>query len=78
MATYLGIFWICFLIILGNNAMFFFNEELIIAMALIIFIIIVVNLLKKLFLKTFYLDIKFIFVCFSFLFILNINLISIV
>jgi hypothetical protein len=58
--------------------MFFFNEELIIALALCIFISIVVTMLKKLFLKVFFLEVKFIYVCFSFLFALNIKLIYIV
>lgn len=58
--------------------MFFFNEELIIALALCIFISLVVIMLRKLFLKAFFLEVKFIYVCFSFLFALNIKLISIV
>jgi len=63
---------------LANFSMFFFNEELIIATALIIFISIVVSMLRKVFLKAFYSEVKFIYVCFSFLFSLNIKLISIV
>jgi len=58
--------------------MFFFNEELIIALALIVFISIVVSLLRKVFLKAFFSEVKFIYVSFSFLFGLNIKLISIV
>jgi len=78
MLYFFSIFWVGLLVLLGNNSMFFFNEELIIALALCIFISIVVTMLKKLFLKVFFLEVKFIYVCFSFLFALNIKLISIV
>jgi len=66
------------LVLLANSSMFFFNEELIIAFALIVFISIVVSLLRKVFLKAFFSEVKFIYVSFSFLFNINIKLISIV
>lgn len=73
-----GILWIGILVYFGNTAMFFFNEELIIGIALTLFLSIVVIMLRKLFLKLFFIEVKYIYVCFNFLFNLNIKLISIV
>jgi len=75
---YLIIIFLGFLISLANYSMFFFNEELIIALALAIFIIGLICILRQLFLKTFFIEINFFFVCFNYLFKFDLNVIFIV
>lgn len=66
----LVIFIIGFLVYLGNNGFFFFSEEFLIAFSLVLFFILIVSMLKGLFIRSFFMEVKAIYTIFYYLFML--------
>lgn len=64
------IFLLGLLSYLSNNGLFFFSEEVLIAFSLVLFFILIVSMLKGLFLRSFFMEIKAIYTIFYYLFML--------
>lgn len=62
----------------SNHSAFFFSEEVVIAFSLVLFFILIVFMLKGIFLRSFFMEIKAIYTIFYYLFMLNLKFINIV